>query len=1106
MRNALGSAKEFVSRSSLVPKLCLGTHFLELLLPVLRSTALGTQVPKPGPGREVSIGRRVRQSSLRRSLRALPFRGTLLTSVLCLSASAAFAATSGKEILKTTGTTGGLVVHVGCGDGKLPAELAGANLLVHGLDTDPVDVAKTREYLRGRGLYGRVSAGGFDGVRLPYAENLVNLLVIEKRGELADDEIMRVLAPGGAAYEQSDGEWTLSRKPRPENTDEWTHFLYDASNNAVSWDEAVGPPESLQWVAAPKFSRSHEHLASLSAAVTSGGRVFSVEDHGPIESIAFPAEWFLVARDAYNGLTLWTRQLGPWEWHLREFRHGPPQITRRLVAVGDRVFATLSYGGPVEAIDAATGKTVKTYAGTEGTEEIVHIEGILLLSVGSAKPGVGADARRGAPRGSAQRVLAMDATSGKILWENDVKSLAPVTLGAARTQALYQDGPTAVAVDLKTGKRLWQSEPLAVQRNRPAWYSPVLVAYEDVILWADGKMLAGLDAATGKTLWEGKSEVNWHAPPDVLVADGLVWTGQLRVHQQPGITQGLDPKTGEVRRTRPSDLETFACGMTHHRCYRNKGTPHWLLLGRAGTEFLNVATGEIRPHHWVRGMCQYGVMPANGLLYAPPHSCACFLTAKINGFNALAPMRKAEDGTQAAKQPPRLQRGPAYNSRLPALDARPSDWPTYRHDALRSGRASTTVPTDLEQLWKADLGGKLTALTIAEGRCFVAATDTHTVHALDAATGKGVWTFTAAGRIDSPPTVAGGLVVFGCRDGYVYCVRATGGELVWRFRAAPHDRRIVAYGQLESLWPVNGSVLVQQGTATFAAGRSSFLDGGIRLYRVDLKTGKLLAETNIYTPDPKTRRQLRETVYGFNMYGALPDVLAGDGENLFMRQLCFTRDLQPAPVKKHLFSPTGFLDDSWWHRTYWLYGSTFTSGWPGWWQTGNKVPAGRILAMDDKAVYGFGRSQFANRSRKAGANWAAQEPYHVFAADVKPAPQTPPNPPASKPGVRKRRSKAAARVAFRWSRQAPVRARALVLADRMLFFAGIPNQGNSSNDARAAMEGEKGAKIVVLSVTDGARFAEVGLPAPPVLDGMAAANGQLYVSTKAGTVVCLGTR
>ena len=58
-----------------------------------------------------------------------------------------------------------------------------------------------------------------------------------------------------------------------------------------------------------------------------------------------PPNWFLVARDAYNGITLWKRKMGSWEWHLREFRHGPPQIRRRAIVL---LKVAVGAGGVVE--------------------------------------------------------------------------------------------------------------------------------------------------------------------------------------------------------------------------------------------------------------------------------------------------------------------------------------------------------------------------------------------------------------------------------------------------------------------------------------------------------------------------------------------------------------------------------------------------------------------------------------------------------------------------------------------------------------------------------------------------------------------------------------
>ena len=83
------------------------------------------------------------------------------------------------KILEASGVRGGLIVHLGCGDGKLTAALrAGDSYLVHGLDCQAAQVDSAREYLTSQGLYGPVSVDRWNGSRLPYIDNAVNLLVV----------------------------------------------------------------------------------------------------------------------------------------------------------------------------------------------------------------------------------------------------------------------------------------------------------------------------------------------------------------------------------------------------------------------------------------------------------------------------------------------------------------------------------------------------------------------------------------------------------------------------------------------------------------------------------------------------------------------------------------------------------------------------------------------------------------------------------------------------------------------------------------------------------------------------------------------------------------
>ncbi|MHC4629530.1 MAG: outer membrane protein assembly factor BamB family protein, partial [Planctomycetota bacterium] len=102
------------------------------------------------------------------------------------------------------------------------------------------------------------------------------------------------------------------------------------------------------------------------------------------------------------------------------------------------------------------------------------------------------------------------------------------------------------------------------------------------------------------------------------------------------------------------------------------------------------------------------------------------------------------------------------------------------------------------------MGKNLTSPVVAGSRVFVASRDTNTLYALNVEHGEKVWEFITSGKVDSPPTVYRGLVIFGSADGRVYCLRASDGAIVWRFRAAPKDIRLVSYGRLESVWPIHG--------------------------------------------------------------------------------------------------------------------------------------------------------------------------------------------------------------------------------------------------------------------------------------------------------------
>jgi outer membrane protein assembly factor BamB len=1000
---------------------------------------------------------------------------------------------------------GGLAVQVECRDASAAIALArkSSRCLIHCLVSDAQKLDAVREQIHGTGLYGRVSAMHWDEPVLPYAGGTVNLLMaFPESGAVPQDEVERLLAPGGKAIQGGLENHSTYRQPWPEEIDRWSHSRYDATGNAVSGDEMVGPPRYLQWKAKPRWN----HGVKTSGLVSMQGRLFYILDDSHFASNV--RTWSVFARDAFNGVLLWRRRLPSWEGARGGKKVGPAQVNRRLLADQRYVYVPLGEGAPVSLLEGATGEVVRTLKQTEGVEEFLLSEGILVALIGSGSKQA---ARRGEGDARELRLIAVDPDSGKTLWQKALDRILPMTLASDGTQVVYHDGRVLHGLELSSGKPRWVSPPTGQKieyrdRANPdspgaekgtillaPQLAPTLIIYQDVVAFAGGRQLNVVSAENGKELWRTEyAASNYSTPVDLFGFEGHLWgpapSMNLWRPMDDDVTfLAYDRHTGEIVERVQGH---FGYRFQHHRCHQMKVIGDTVISGRAGIEFLDTDNGELVHHHWTRGSCYFGVLPANGLLYVPPHDCACYVRAKLSGFMAMN-SRRSKGGPEISGDG-RLERGPAYKDPISyAGEPDHQTWPTYRGDMERSGAIETALRPELTEVWRASPGSDLTSPIIADGKVFLAATDRHTLVALDAETGKRLWKKVFNARIDSPPTFSQGRLICGCRDGTVHALRASDGESVWRFVACPAHRLIVARGQLESTWPVHGSVLVLGDTVYFTAGRSSYLDGGIRFFGLDTLTGKKRFERVLSSRNEDGSETLDEE----GVEGYLTDILSSDGKRIFLRHHVFGLDGTPLEEQvTHLHGADGFLSGETTNRLLWTYAPMFTSPHQGAFydQRLSRMlfPSGRILVETEDTIFGYGQNRYAKPSADPGGQWA------LFATDKT---HDTPLGRTARQYLNMARSGETA-IDFHWWKKVPVRVRAIVKTKDVLFVAG---PSGAPTVSPAALAGRERGVLLAVAPESGELLAEISLPSAPVWDGMASAGESIYLSLVGGEVVAL---
>ena len=193
-----------------------------------------------------------------------------------------------------------------------------------------------------------------------------------------------------------------------------------------------------------------------------------------------------------------------------------------------------------------------------------------------------------------------------------------------------------------------------------------------------------------------------------------------------------------------------------------------------------------------------------------------------------------------------------------------ADWPTYRHDNARTGSTQEKLSAPLVPQWiytsvhpprpawsapaerpregvtmlhRVNFDDAFQVAAVGNIVYFGSSSD-NKVHALDAATGEERWSFFTGGPVRLAPTIWEDRVLFGSDDGFVYCLKAADGQLLWKKRGGPNDEKLLGSGKMISRWPIRTGVLVDEGVAYFGAG--IFPHENVYLWAVRAEDGKVV--------------------------------------------------------------------------------------------------------------------------------------------------------------------------------------------------------------------------------------------------------------------------
>ena len=741
------------------------------------------------------------------------FTKGILASIMLSFASNTFAK-SASEILSATQIKNGLVIHLGCQN--IPEILNLNNkgqLSVFGICKSQAEVQAGRLAAAKNNLLGLVNFETLQRKeRLPFPSNFAQLIVadLDEIGEAfpQEKEIQRVVAPLGVAYIKK-GSWRKTEKPVDPKMDDWRMFYYGPSNNPVSQDELVAPPNSYKW-GVERYTRNlriaHGRVMSLHA------RNAAQKNKAHLHKRPF------LTRNSFSGML---------EWEKPVLHASQADDERTSLTVSDQyihLMKSIAKGvyKPI-AMDIKTGAIVKEYEfpleiGKKKFWQIpsgnkllqAYKTHIRLIDVKTAQVEWSASTAKNISFVSASDDLK---TIFAIESSSDWDAMDRHWLASGNSITKFVDGKKQWTKDLG----LNPAGHLIYDQNQ------LLAFHGDQHTVRQGLGAVSINPDNGNKVWNAKQKITGFFGFS-LWKDKIIGTGGKGRFRM-------------IENNNWSDNQSY--GKYNMRCAKHASSKNYITFGLGAWRDKDFTTTM---RSFGRSGCGGHPYLGYGQIFFETYACKC-----INGLRgqvSVSPEVSFEPEDDAKRL---IQGGLEFNH-------------TSKLDLPNEGF--------LKDEFMGDLFISLNPYGTSDTLQFNGLSIWSEIHQHQIIATKGddiVWSFFPGGRVYHAPIAKGDKIYFGSTDGWVYCLNGHSGKLIWKFLAAAAERYVTFNNQLESAWPVYG-VVEHQGQIWGTAGRHGEIDWGLFTWGLKPETGAIQSRIRFYHPHKtyKLGEKLHPGMYGNN--------------------------------------------------------------------------------------------------------------------------------------------------------------------------------------------------------------------------------------------------